>query len=195
MSIRNTTGSGITQAQAQAACSAAITAANLPDSADVETACDASIASAALATATDLATLQTSVDGLPDATSIETACTAALDTKFPRIPNTNFGPYGGTPLTGSLTYVLIAATPDYYGAVYGVIVTADQPCSIGFISSGGAALGGVHNLIAGVPFSPSAMLPVQSLYRSNLEEGITITCSSTLATLVVTYWGALVYAF
>jgi hypothetical protein len=160
MPIWNGSTTGLTQAEAEAAAAAAITAANLPS---------------------DL--------------GVEAACTSALDVKFPRIPNTSFGPFGGTPLTGSTSYAIIAATTDYYGVLYGVIITASAPCNIRFKSSGGANLGANHNLIAGVPFSPSAMLPVQSLYRSNLDEGITLAVSDAGVTLQITFWGGLVYGF
>lgn len=76
------TGGGITQAEAQAACEAAIIASNLPTTADVQTSCEAAILAAVGVEIPTVVQIQAglasqaSVDALPTAAEIATAVAA-----------------------------------------------------------------------------------------------------------------------
>lgn len=92
MPVRNVSTSGLTFAQAQAACEAALLAAGIPTAPEIESACeDAIIAQAGinipsvaqlqagLATASALADVQAAVDVIPDPTDVQAAAQAAID--------------------------------------------------------------------------------------------------------------------
>jgi hypothetical protein len=96
---------GLSQAQVQSACAAAIAAASLPDIGDVELACDAAIASANLATSVD------------------------LDAKFPDLlvaEDVSVAPAGSAEV--------VAASPGQQIAVYGWNINSENATGAGIVS-------------------------------------------------------------
>lgn len=156
---------------AETGAAAAILAASLPDGAGVEAACVAAITS--------------ETAGLVAA--IDVAVSASVDTALDP-PNT--GPYATGALVGSFIYSVLGAVPGSSAGLYGFVITSDTNCVLQIIMSGGTTLGDAHNVIAGVPFtiSPGSRLA----YKANIDEGLSLSVSTFIATLRVTFWGTYV---
>lgn len=161
------TGGGITQAEAQAACTAAINAADLPTTAEVETAAqDGAAAAIVAADLPDTAEVQAAAQlgagdaitaaNLPDQTEVQTACedaiTASVGAEIPTVVQIQTGiaktselqPAAQAALTASVGTALITAAQ----------VTAAVP-SVAAIQSGLATSTAVGNLQTSVNALPS----------------------------------------
>lgn len=196
---------------AETGAAAAILAASLPDGAGVEAACAAAITSAGLPAAvtgggyattyalvfgTGGVTLgnvwRSCVTAISDSTAglvaaIDVAVSASVDAALDP-PNT--GPYATGALVGSFIYSVLGPVPGSSAGFYGIAITSSINCTIQIIMSGGTTLGDAHDLIAGVPFviSPGSRLA----YKSNIDEGLSLSVSTFVATLRVTFWGTYV---
>ena len=203
-----TTGEIATAVGAQAACAAAITAAGIPaataTAVGAQTACAAAITAASLATAGDMSTLQTAVNLLPVDADVTTLVGAVVDSKLADIgaavalavPDVGdieallspagTGPFKAGPLTGSLSYTILAAVPGQVHTVYGYEISTDVKGVTATLLSGATAI----SAGAGIPNGDTHVLSPGSRksFVCGTNEALVLTVTDITAVVYVTYW-------
>ena len=202
-----TSGAVVDEAAIAAAVAGALsipTTAEIATAVGAQAACAAAITAASLATAGAVSTLQTAVNLLPVDADVTTLVGAVVDAKLADIgaavalavPDVGdieallspagTGPFKAGPLTGSLSYTILAAVPGQVHTLYGYEISADVKGFTATWLSGATALTAGAN----VPNGDTHVLSPGSRksFVCGTNEALVLTVTDITAVVYVTYW-------